>query len=138
MGSSSTPETRPTYGMKANPLGTAGNLGHQHLLLCPRGQEGALSHPTIPRAPAGDFPGLVSSPGLGDIPGGSSTPDEALIIELIGVTELYRQSQFPTHSLAGGEGQRKTGMKGWGGGGEQEGGGFGGATGRAPNSCHCG
>lgn len=69
-----------------------------------------------PHHPQGSYrglPHLISSSGLGDILGSSSTPDEALISELIGTRELHRQSQFPTHSLAGGEGQRKTGMKGW-------------------------
>lgn len=42
------------------------------------------------------LPSLVSSSRLGDILGGSNVLHEALIVELIGVRELYRRSLIST------------------------------------------
>lgn len=73
------PESVP-YGMKANPLGAAGNLGHRHPSLCPSRQEVALTPSHLTQGSRRDFPSLVSSSRLGDIFGGSNVLDEALII----------------------------------------------------------
>lgn len=74
------PEHIP-YGIKADPLGPS---------LCPRGQEVAL---TPPHHTQGLF-SLINSPRSGDVLGGSSVLDEALIIEIIGVREPHRQCEF--------------------------------------------
>lgn len=83
------PEQVPD-GMKADPLGTMGNLGHPSL--CPSRQEVASTPSHGIQGSRQGRPSLVSSSRLGDILGGSHVLHEALIIELIGVRELYRQS----------------------------------------------